>query len=98
MFWILLQYSLAELSSMAIQACFDAPIPTEQCPPLPMADLIRGGLTSNSAEWQMLALARAAEFDNKRVLETEISQLVTSGKTQAVQAFCVEIKSPPEAH
>jgi hypothetical protein len=93
MFWILLQYSLAELSSMAAQACVDASIPAEQCPPLPIEDIIRGGLTSNSGEWQMLALARAAEFDNKRVLETEISQLVTSGKTQAVRHFALKLRA-----
>src|SRR5215472_1306237 len=59
MFWILLQYSAAELSSMVEQACLKASIPTEQRRPLPLEDVISGGLTSNWGEWQMLALARA---------------------------------------
>jgi hypothetical protein len=93
MFWILLQYSLTELSSMAAQACADASIPAELCPPLPLEDIIRGGLTSNSGEWQVLALERVAEFDNRRVLETEISQLITSGKTQAVRHRALKLKA-----
>ena len=93
MFWILLQYSAAELSSMVEQACLKASIPTERRPPLPLEDIIRGGLTSNSGEWQMLALARAAEFDNKSVLETEISQLVTAGKTQAIRHSALRLRA-----
>jgi len=93
MFWILLQHNLNELSSMTTQACLDASIRSEQCPPLPVEDIIRGGLTSNSAEWQMLALERAAEFDKTRLLEAEILQLVTSGKTQAIRHRALKLRA-----
>jgi hypothetical protein len=93
MFWILLQHSLDELSSMAARACLDASIPAEQCPALPVEGIIRGGLTSNSAEWQMLGLTRADEFDKKDLLEPEISQLVTAGKTQAIRHRALKLRA-----
>ena len=93
MFWILLHYSLTELPSMVKQACINASVPDEKCPPLPLEDIIKGGLTSNSGEWQMLALERAAEFDNKQMLENEISGLITSGKTQAVRHYALRLRA-----
>jgi hypothetical protein len=92
-FWILLQYTLGELSSMATRACADARLATDQCSPLPIEDIIRAGLTAPSEEWQELALARAAEFGEKHVFEREISELVTSGKTQAVRHRALRLRA-----
>jgi hypothetical protein len=90
---MLLQHNLNELSSMTVQACLDASIPAEQCPPLPVESIIRSGLRCNSAEWQMLALERAAEFDKQHLLEVEISQVVTSGKTRAIQHRALKVRA-----
>jgi hypothetical protein len=92
-FWILLHYSLDQLSSMTAQACLKASVPAGGCPPLPLADIIRGGLLSNGGEWQMLALERAGEFDGKHLLQAEISQLVTSGKTQAIRHRALKLRA-----
>lgn len=93
MFWILLQNRLDDLSTMAMRACAHARTPTAQCSPLPVEDIIRSALKSNSAEWQMLALARASQLDNKYLLEPEVAQLVRSGKTQAIRHRALKLRA-----
>ncbi len=84
-FWILLQYTLDKLASMAERAWADVGLTADQCVPLPVEDIIRGGLAAPSEEWQELALARVSEFSETHAFVREITELVKSGKTQAVR-------------
>jgi|SRR5262245_5264412 len=92
-FWILLQYTLDRLASMADSACVDAGLAADQCLPLPVEDIIRGGLTAPSEEWQALALARAGEFSEKDAFVGEITELVKSGRTQAVRHRALKLRA-----
>jgi len=91
-FWILLQFTLDKLSSMAERACADVGLTADQYLPLPVEDIIRGGLTAPSEEWQALALARASEFSEKHALMRELAELVKSGKTQAVRHRALRLR------
>jgi len=94
-FWILLQYTLDDLSAMAERVCADVGLTGDQCLPLPVEDVIRGGLTAPSEEWQGLALARASEFSEKHAFAREITELVKSGKTSS-SAPCVKVAGSPQ--
>jgi hypothetical protein len=90
-FWILLQYTLDKLSSMAERACADVGLTADQCVPLPVEDIIRGGLTAPSEEWQ--ALARAGEFSEKHAFVKAITELVKCGRTQAVRHRALRLRA-----
>lgn len=90
---LFLTLTLSEAERRRQEACKTAGITSAKCPPLPIAEIIKAGLTFNSVTWQALALDRLNEAQDIGAFEAELEHVVTYGKTQAIRHRALKLKA-----
>jgi hypothetical protein len=92
-FFVFLEMSIAEIDNIMAEACNGAGIANFECPPLPIVDIIKAGLLSNTLNWQALAIERAAEVKNIAEFADEYDYLIHNGLTQKIRHAALKLRA-----
>lgn len=92
-FLVFLTLPLSEINRLRHDACIAAGVSEHECPCLPVYEIIKAGLLSNSQDWQTLALQRLKETENQGVFLAELDRLVAHGQTQKIRHLALKLRA-----